>query len=214
MVFSVVFGFGSIVGPLIGGFLTEHLSWRWVFYVNLPIGIFTILMVVVRDDRAAQAPAQAPHRLAGHGHAARLDRPARLRARERRPRLRVGFPDDRRLPRRERGAARRVRLHRAARVRTADPVRPLQDPCGAGVERDGHRHRHGDVRDAVVPAAVRAGGQPVVGHAGRPDPHPDDAGDGGRVTDRGRGSSSRSGTGSSRWPGSGSRSSERSCSCA
>ena len=45
MVFSVVFGFGSIVGPLIGGFFTEHLSWRWVFYINLPIGIFTIVMV-------------------------------------------------------------------------------------------------------------------------------------------------------------------------
>ncbi len=45
MLFSVVFGFGSIVGPLIGGFLTEHLSWRAVFYVNLPVGVFTILMV-------------------------------------------------------------------------------------------------------------------------------------------------------------------------
>lgn len=45
VVFSAVFGFGSIVGPLIGGFLTEHLSWRWVFYVNLPVGIFSILMV-------------------------------------------------------------------------------------------------------------------------------------------------------------------------
>ena len=39
VVFSVVFGFGSIVGPLLGGFLTDHLSWRWVFYVNLPIGV-------------------------------------------------------------------------------------------------------------------------------------------------------------------------------
>jgi EmrB/QacA subfamily drug resistance transporter len=45
VVFSIVFGFGSIVGPLIGGFFTEHLSWRWVFYVNLPIGIFTVAMV-------------------------------------------------------------------------------------------------------------------------------------------------------------------------
>jgi EmrB/QacA subfamily drug resistance transporter len=45
MLFSVVFGFGSIVGPLVGGFLTEHLSWRWVFYVNLPVGVFTLLMV-------------------------------------------------------------------------------------------------------------------------------------------------------------------------
>jgi EmrB/QacA subfamily drug resistance transporter len=45
MLFSIVFGFGSIVGPLVGGFLTEHLSWRWVFYVNLPVGVFSILMI-------------------------------------------------------------------------------------------------------------------------------------------------------------------------
>jgi EmrB/QacA subfamily drug resistance transporter len=45
VMFSVVFGFGSIIGPLIGGFITEHLSWRWVFYVNLPVGIFSILMI-------------------------------------------------------------------------------------------------------------------------------------------------------------------------
>jgi EmrB/QacA subfamily drug resistance transporter len=45
VLFSVVFGFGSVIGPLIGGFLTEHLSWRWVFYVNVPVGIFSIFMV-------------------------------------------------------------------------------------------------------------------------------------------------------------------------
>jgi MFS family permease len=38
-IYAAVFGFASIVGPLIGGFLTDSLSWRWVFYVNLPIGI-------------------------------------------------------------------------------------------------------------------------------------------------------------------------------
>jgi EmrB/QacA subfamily drug resistance transporter len=46
-IFSSVFGFGSIVGPLIGGFLTDQLSWRWVFYVNLPIGIAAIILVQV-----------------------------------------------------------------------------------------------------------------------------------------------------------------------
>jgi EmrB/QacA subfamily drug resistance transporter len=46
-IFSGIFGFASIVGPLLGGYLTDNLSWRWVFYVNLPIGIiaFTVLVL-------------------------------------------------------------------------------------------------------------------------------------------------------------------------
>ena len=46
-VMSAVFGFSSIIGPLIGGFITDQLSWRWVFYVNLPIGIAAIALVQV-----------------------------------------------------------------------------------------------------------------------------------------------------------------------
>lgn len=43
--YSALFGFSAIVGPLIGGFITDHWSWRWVFYVNLPIGIASIVLV-------------------------------------------------------------------------------------------------------------------------------------------------------------------------
>jgi hypothetical protein len=42
---SAVFGFSSVIGPLIGGFITDNLSWHWVFFVNLPIGIAAIVLV-------------------------------------------------------------------------------------------------------------------------------------------------------------------------
>jgi EmrB/QacA subfamily drug resistance transporter len=44
-IFSAIFGLASIVGPLLGGYLTDNLSWRWVFYVNLPIGMLALLVL-------------------------------------------------------------------------------------------------------------------------------------------------------------------------
>jgi EmrB/QacA subfamily drug resistance transporter len=43
--FGGVFGFASVIGPLAGGLLVEHASWRWVFYVNLPIGLVALLVI-------------------------------------------------------------------------------------------------------------------------------------------------------------------------
>ena len=45
-VFGAVFGLSSIVGPTTGGFITDHWSWRWVFEVNIPVGIIGLLVVL------------------------------------------------------------------------------------------------------------------------------------------------------------------------
>jgi len=43
--FSGVWGLSSIIGPVVGGFITDQISWRWVFWVNIPIGVIAALII-------------------------------------------------------------------------------------------------------------------------------------------------------------------------
>lgn len=53
-IFGAVFGLSSIAGPQIGAWISETLSWRWCFYINVPIGIasFMALLLALRESRA------------------------------------------------------------------------------------------------------------------------------------------------------------------
>ncbi|GJH12747.1 MFS transporter [Caballeronia novacaledonica] len=52
--FTGAFAVSSVAGPLLGGFITSHASWRWVFYVNLPIGAVSLALVLMSLPKVAR----------------------------------------------------------------------------------------------------------------------------------------------------------------
>jgi EmrB/QacA subfamily drug resistance transporter len=57
-VFGATWGLASVLGPKLGGWITHEYSWRWIFYVNLPVGIVAFLLMYIhyRESRGARRP--------------------------------------------------------------------------------------------------------------------------------------------------------------
>jgi EmrB/QacA subfamily drug resistance transporter len=57
-IFGAVFGVSTVIGPLLGGFFVDRLSWRWIFYINLPIGLAALIVIALAFEAAS---ARRPH---------------------------------------------------------------------------------------------------------------------------------------------------------
>ena len=120
-IWSGVSGLGVALGPLVGGAVIEGISWQWIFWLNVPVGLVLAPLAArrLRREPRPAAPARPARRRA------RLRRPARrrLRRRARQPR-RLGLARGRRLDRRRRRAARSRFV--AWELRAPAPMLPMR----------------------------------------------------------------------------------------
>ncbi|GMX65824.1 MDR family MFS transporter [Paenibacillus elgii] len=54
-----VFGFASVVGPALGGYIVDHMEWHWVFWIFLPLGIVAFIMILTMFPKVERKPAES-----------------------------------------------------------------------------------------------------------------------------------------------------------
>ena len=173
-----------IAGPLVGGYITDSLSWRWIFYINMPIGAARADLpgaTLHLPDKRIQ------HKIDYLGAAVLAVGRDRDRAADhlgRQP-VRLGLAADPRPRRRSAVVATAAFSGRRDQGGRAGPAAArVQEPQLLAGHGDELPARPGHVRGADLPAALPADGAARLGHRQRPAADPDDAGLHGHLADR------------------------------
>ena len=184
-VYGAIAGAGGAVGLLLGGVLTEYLSWRWCLYVNVVLAVIAVAGAVRLLTAQPRDPG-VQHRLAGNGPGGGRAGRGGLRAVGGRHRG-LGRADDRGAADRRGGPAGRVRAGRAAGRASAAAAADRPEPFPRR-RVPGHRAvRHRRVRDLPVPDLLPAADPGLLAGQVRPGLPADDRGDRGGVHDVQRG---------------------------
>ena len=154
-IFGAAFGVSTIIGPLLGGFFVDNLSWRWIFYVNLPVGAVAFIVIGAALRSRAVTKQHKIDYLGAALLAGGLSSRRPLHE-PRRHHLAVELDADHRVDRARRRCAHGVRVRRIARAGADPAVVAVPEPHVRGDERRRVHRRPLALRCRHLSAAVSA----------------------------------------------------------